>query len=50
MGVRRPSLLRRHLPEDQLPLRSDTHESSLPVARFFFLTAKTIFFFPLPRC
>jgi hypothetical protein len=34
--------------EDQLVLRSDTHESILPPARFFF-AAKTIFFFGLPR-
>jgi hypothetical protein len=40
--------MRRYLPEDQLPLRSETQESILPLARFFFLTAKTIFF-PLPR-
>ena len=38
----------RYPPEDQLPLRSDTQESILPLARFFFLTANTIFF-PFPR-
>lgn len=40
--------VKRYRPEDQLPLRSDTHESILPPVCFFFRAANTIFFLPLP--